>query len=156
MNKLKITTCNFCVHHPQHYTPCTIFCLLIFPTYIHNILVTKIILLIFFTVDWFWHIMIVIVFLCSPPWRWPRVAKTCWMILWTKIKFIHSSAFVGLFLKEIILFIHVQNMEHFKTIGGKSNIWLYLTSLPLKSSPTQIGQIFVLTNTVVTLIRNHC
>ena len=38
-----------------------LFCLLIFPTYVHNILVTKIVLLFFFfTVDWFWHIMIVL------------------------------------------------------------------------------------------------
>lgn len=67
--------------------------------------------MIFQCVEWFWHIIIVFVFLFSPSWRRPRVGETCWWLQCKKITFINPSPFVRI-LNKFFASIRFLNCSH--------------------------------------------
>jgi hypothetical protein len=112
----QFTTYIFYVAHPQRYSPCTSFELLIFYAYLYNTLLivnlTKVIWIFncgFIPMYYNCNCILGLSTLKMATW----VAETCRWLLCNKITFIHSSAFVFLF-KNFIHLIIVRNMKHIK------------------------------------------
>jgi hypothetical protein len=98
--------------------------------------------MIFITVEWFRHILILLTFLFSPPWRWPHEwPKHVGEPLCNKITYIKPSEFLGLFIYFMRL-SNDQNMGHIKLykmlLYGLFCLWIW-SAIHKPGKPEALG-----------------